>query len=1477
VQEDGELGKGLIAYVVPRPGETLAAADLRAHLAANLPDFMLPKAIIILPSLPLNANGKIDRRALPLPGDEAAGAAERPEPPQGPTESVLAEIWSQVLQRPDPSRTDNFFHLGGDSILTIRVAARARERGLPVTPKLVFQHQTIAALATAIDGLLAVHGARPGLRVLPLTGSQYRLARLALPIAGDGRPVASAGTPWVAGWGRLARPIDAITFGLALQDLRRRHDALRLCLGGDETVRVLEMMDVPPPVPVSLHRLEPGDSDLAGEVARAAILARLTAGLDMREGTVFRGALMREGGGPQHLLLLVHRLVADEASVALLLDELGRGIVEGRRARLGSEPPSPFGRWIESVAAYGASPDLGRQIAEWDRPSRQSAAFRAESRTKPSVPPRLAAHRLSPGLGAALSPAALVPRRISPLEVAVAALGATLEAHCPGAAATLLIDVVTDGRTRSFDDLDMAGMVGNFSRRFPLALAAGGAGGALGRLARAKSALRDLPDGGLGFEALDRDLRTLPSSRVVLIDGLSSGPVNAAPDILQDAHVVGRPLVEAGDWIVLRLERDAEGLRLVCAVNDSAARADCPDSVLSNPARLAEAVCLWLERLLSEAGGDIIQTPSDFPLAGLDQASLLTVLSGQESIEDIYPLSPMQESMLIHALTAPGSEIGFEQACHRVDGPLQVAAFQAAWQAAMDRHAILRTSFVWDGLSRPLQRVHARLRFPFRLDDWSDLSPAEQERRRAALLLEDRREGFRLDRPPLLRATIVRLGPEAFLFVSSYHHILLDGWCLPQLEREVRQAYEAAVDGQPYRGWAGRPYADYIAWLQRQNQAATRGYFEQLLAGWPGPTPLADAPPAARATPAGAPELARATLTLTEAEAQTVNRFARMERLTIGVLLHAAWGLVLMQLSGRRDVTFGTTVSGRPAELPGVETMLGLFINNLPVRLAIAEAAPVSAVLAALQAQLLDLRQHEAASPLEIETAAPEIGRTGGQLAGRMFDSLLVVENVPSSLHEWAASPTLHFTLLGSPLKTSYALTLVAIPGDGLRLSLVFDGHRFEMAAVDAMLAEMRRLLLAMAAGGRSMAALLTPSLAFALSPLVSSAVVPETEIETGGAEDRVLPRNTVEVQVAGIVESVMGVSRIGVTTDLVGYGMTSVTVSRLAVRLRQVFGRAIPLTYIISHATIAQLAAWLGTSESAALAWQPLVPMGGSAAPRRFYCVHPIAGDVSVFFDLARAMAPGRQFVALQAPGLRPGDPEPDSVEALAALYVDGLSADSPDPIDIGGYSFGGVVAFEIARQMEARGRPPRSLVIIDTPAPTATPVSEEDYSDAQWLWRMLRVRERFHGVDLALTLAELERAGAQGGYSLALSRLREAGLLPETADADLLLRMAAVGRRHYRLYRRYEPVPIATPIAVIRAAELDASEAEIDHSGRFALADLGWVALTRGPVATATTPGNHVTMMRPPDLRGLAATIERLLIEGPLAAESTRTTGAP
>ena len=214
---------------------------------------------------------------------------------------------------------------------------------------------------------------------------------------------------------------------------------------------------------------------------------------------------------------------------------------------------------------------------------------------------------------------------------------------------------------------------------------------------------------------------SLPRSSVVLVDGTASGPILADHEHFITAGVLGRPFVEDGDWIVLRLERNAAGLHLACIVRDACRPGQSGDGRI-DPADLAARVAAWLDRLMAGEDAEPVYVPSDFPLADLRQETLQSLIRGADRVENIYPVTPMQESMLIHALTVPGTAIGFEQACHRIDGPLDVVAFQAAWQAALDRHSILRTAFVWEGLARPLQIVHERLRVAFRLDDWSDLT-----------------------------------------------------------------------------------------------------------------------------------------------------------------------------------------------------------------------------------------------------------------------------------------------------------------------------------------------------------------------------------------------------------------------------------------------------------------------------------------------------------------------------------------------------------------------------------------------------------------------------------------------------------------------------------------------------------------------------------------------------------------------------------
>ncbi len=567
VEPAPEGDKRLVAYVVPRANETLTADNIRDHLRRNLPDFMVPAGIVVVPALPLNANGKIDQRALArLAAD--SGETDAFAPPQGATEIALAEIFAAVLKLPRVGRDDNFFHLGGDSILGIRVVARARDGGVPITPRLLFQHPTIAGMAAAVAPELARRSVAIGARALPLIEPQNRLARLALAAKGASVPGTNvSGTMWVAGWAILRDPIDAVAFGLTLEELRQRHDALRLRLAGDATVRVLEEIDVPPPVPVSLHRLRIPRTRGGEEAALEAAIAALGARLDIEEGTVFRGALFEGPRGRQRLVVLAHRLVADEASIARLLDEVRQGIDAGVWGEEPGPAPPLLRGWIERTAAYAAGAELAEELAVWDDPARRDAAFRAVSGDDATAP-REAACPLDGTVAARLAPAALAARLLSPVEIVLAALAAALEElHPASGGSKLLIDVVTDGRTADGDA--SAEMVGNLSRRFPVALDAGGDGGAHGRLARAKDGLRGLPRGGLGFGLLNHELGTLPHGDVVLVDGTAAGPIPTDPEHFGGAGVLGRPLVEAGDRIVLRLERDAAGLRLACTVRDA--------------------------------------------------------------------------------------------------------------------------------------------------------------------------------------------------------------------------------------------------------------------------------------------------------------------------------------------------------------------------------------------------------------------------------------------------------------------------------------------------------------------------------------------------------------------------------------------------------------------------------------------------------------------------------------------------------------------------------------------------------------------------------------------------------------------------------------------------------------------------------------------------------------------------------------------
>ena len=428
------------------------------------------------------------------------------------------------------------------------------------------------------------------------------------------------------------------------------------------------------------------------------------------------------------------------------------------------------------------------------------------------------------------------------------------------------------------------------------------------------------------------------------------------------------------------------------------------------------------------------------------------ITPGQENLEDLYELSPMQQGMFFHSLYAPGSGVYLEQSLLTIEGELDHAAFQRAWQRAVDRHSILRTAVLWEGLEKPVQVVYRQLEFEIEQHDWRQLSADEQHQQLELFIRNDQARGFDLERAPLMRAALIQVADNVYKFLWSRHHLILDRWSRALLLKEVFSFYNAFSRDLNLEIEPSRPYGDYIGWLLAQDRAAAESFWRHLLAGFASPTPLGFESHGAHG--GEEKQYDYQSVRLSAEATSSLREFARKQKLTMNTLVQGAWALLLSRYSGQQDVLFGATVSGRPADLAGVEKMVGLFINTLPVRVKLSPQSSLSSWLRSLQEQQSEQRQYEYSSLIDIQGWS-EIPR-----GAPLFESILVFENLPveSVFHEAESMIAIRGDRsIGS--KTSYPLTVMVDPGAALSLQIVYDRDRFDAAAIDRLLHHFALLL----------------------------------------------------------------------------------------------------------------------------------------------------------------------------------------------------------------------------------------------------------------------------------------------------------------------------------------------------------------------------------------------------------------------------------
>jgi amino acid adenylation domain-containing protein len=422
------------------------------------------------------------------------------------------------------------------------------------------------------------------------------------------------------------------------------------------------------------------------------------------------------------------------------------------------------------------------------------------------------------------------------------------------------------------------------------------------------------------------------------------------------------------------------------------------------------------------------------------------------NIEDIYPLSPLQQGMLFHSLYAPESRAYFHQYTCELEGPLDLSAFKKAWRRLVDRHTILRTSFEWEELDEPVQIVNQGVEFSIELLNWEVMTSEEQERQFETFMEGDRNLGFELSRAPLMRLSLVRLSDELHRLVWSHHHILLDGWSVPIVLNEVFSFYEAYRQGRELVAEERRPYREYIAWLKKQDMLKAEAFWREKLKGVSRPAQMwVDR--GAGGLPSRQEVYGDQHLLMSRAASEKLQGLARQHHLTMNTVLQGAWGLLLSRYSGDSDVIFGVTVSGRPVDLRSAESMIGLFTNTLAQRIQIDPYNSTLDWLTTLQSQQIELQQYSY-SPLtevhkwsEVPPGAP------------LFETVLVFQNFPFELASALTAGDLKIANVIGYERNNLPLTVAAASRQEIAMRMVYDYCRYEHEIIERMLGHLETIL----------------------------------------------------------------------------------------------------------------------------------------------------------------------------------------------------------------------------------------------------------------------------------------------------------------------------------------------------------------------------------------------------------------------------------
>ncbi len=1052
-KDDSSGNKYLCAYIAGT--RELTIGELREYLSKDLPDYMIPSYFMQMDKLPLTSNGKIDRKALPEPDKSVSTGAEY-EAPRNEIEEKLSEIWREVLGADTMGINDSFFMLGGDSIKAIQVCSRLQRYKMKLEVKHILQYPSIKEVSNYVTYNTNI--AEQGIitEEIELTPIQKWFF--------DNDYIDKHH------WNQAVmlyskESFDEEALNKAFEKITEHHDILRAVYKIQEN----KVIQINRGIEGQLYELKV--FDLKNEENYGDIIPteanKIQSSMDLRNGPLVKLGLFKTSEG-DHLLITIHHLVVDGVSWRIIFEDLSKAYsqaVKGEEIVLQDKTDS-FKLWGEELKKYANSKKQLKELDYWKRIEETEVLPLPKDnivnigKTKDTAAESI---ELSEAETETLLKKVNSAYNTEINDILLTSLGMTINkwTGCD----KVLINLEGHGRELEIKGIDITRTVGWFTSQFPVILDMHGTEGLSHSVVKTKETLRQIPNKGIGYGILkyitsqeNKKGLSFERSSEICFNYLGQFDKDINTEVFQVSHI------SAGNSISLEAQRnyslDVSGM----IINKKLYMSFKYDRNEYNKTTIEELSKNYAKNLIELikhcADKEYTElTPSDTTgkRIALEEFNLIKKRLAEigiiePQISDIYTLSPMQEGMLFYTLLDNKSNVYFEQMVLNIEGNIDIKLFEESFNKVINKYDVLRTVFVHEGVKKPVQVILKDIKTAIHYEDIMALEKEKKEEYVEEYKQKDKEKGFNLKMDIPIRVSILKLDHDKYAVIWSFHHIIMDGWCLSLVIKDFFDSYISIKERKKIDIEKVEAYGRYISWLEEQDKEEAIAYWKRYLEGFEHKSSV----PVIKTSKNGEEYQNREkVMVLNKDISKGLVKLAQGAEVTLSTVIQTVWGVILQRYNNTEDVVFGAVVSGRPSEVAGIENMVGLFINTVPVRFRVSGLESMEEAAKKLQRQAAESSKYEYISLAEVQLIS--------ELKNELIDNILVFENYPmeKEIENSTQENRLGFEIKAVEVfeQTNYGINIIVSPGEEVTIRIRYNGAVYEDAQVLNLLSHINQVI----------------------------------------------------------------------------------------------------------------------------------------------------------------------------------------------------------------------------------------------------------------------------------------------------------------------------------------------------------------------------------------------------------------------------------